>query len=594
MLPLLPYFLAYAGGILTALPASSHFLFPYFLPLSAVAGGAFAYWKVPDRKPLGWAWLALLYCFGFLAPGGLDLRKPENHVLSRLQEGRPADIVAKLAVAPAHFPGRTQYVVDLVSVQYGGKPAAVSGRARINLYAREDSFRPGDLLLFKNVRLKRPRNFHNPGRFDYEGYMEFLGISVSGSVSRMENVERIGSFPLPGFVALREKVKERMLREIDASLSPEEGSLLKAMLLGEKESLPESAREAFIATGLAHLMAVSGLHLGFVAGAALFAIYPLTFHLLYRFAPGSARAGHARKISAFLVLFPVVFYMVLVGAKISALRAGTMVVVLLLAALLRREHGTLNALLVAAFLLLLWNPRALESISFQLSFAAVLSILLVSLCLAKIPRDAADRMGESPTALVSLKTGALVSITAGLGTLPLLVLYFNRVSWAGFLLNLIMVPVASLLVPLALFALTAGLFWQGWIDLLLPVCSLLLKSFAAVPAFFASIPYASVYVPSPPQWWFVLWYLVLFGAPYWYYRRKSFPRPNLAAAGLGLGALCLALWFVWPRLLKEPSEILAISVLDVGQGESIVIEFPNRQVMAIDGGGFYKNAFDVG
>ncbi|MBI4382413.1 MAG: DNA internalization-related competence protein ComEC/Rec2 [Nitrospinae bacterium] len=604
MLPLLPYFLAYAGGILTALPASSHFLFPYFLPLSSVAGGAFAYWKVPDRRPLGWVWLALLYCFGFLAPGWQELRKPENHILSLLREGKPADIVARLEVPPAHFSDRTQYVVELVSAQYGEEAVAVAGRARINLYARENSFGPGDLLRFKKVRLKRPRNFHNPGRFDFEGYMEFLGISVSGSVSRPENVERIGAFPLPGFSAAIEKVKGRMLREIDASLGPDESALLKAMLLGEKESLPESVNEVFIVTGLAHLMAVSGLNFAFVAGAAFLAVYPLTFHALYLCLPGAARAGHARKISAFLVLFPVLFYMVLVGAKVSALRAGIMIVIYLLAALIGREHDVMNALLAAALALLSWNPGAIENISFQLSFVAVLSILLALLCLLKIPGDAADQMGRRHAILRSFRNGALVSVAAGLGTLPLLVLYFNRVSWIGFLLNILMVPVASLLVPLALFTLSAGLLWGGLMKLLMPVCSLLLKSFVVVLPFFASIPHASVYVPTPPQLWFVLWYFVLFGAPYWYYRQQKFARSNPGsrsglwnkplATGLALASLCLAVGFVWPRLLAEPSETLTVGVLDVGQGESIFMEFPNRQVMVIDGGGFYKNAFDIG
>ncbi len=332
-------------------------------------------------------------------------------------------------------------------------------------------------------------------------------------------------------------------------------------------------------------------------------------------------AGWAKKITAGLCFIPVIFYVAIVGAKFSTLRAGIMVAVFLFAILADRERSMFNALALAAFLILLGQPLALLEPGFQLSFMAVLVILYALNMKDKLQGDVIDRMGEVPWHkslwnfsgaeasvpawfIYIFAASAFISLAASLGTLPILVHHFHRVSLSGFLLNIFMVPLASLLIPLALLLLSAGLVWQFIADAFFPLVGLLLQFFLTVPQYAASFPHASEFVAAPPAGWSLLYYFVLFGLPWHIYKRRQLMADNPLrrrkewrnpfAWALTVSALMTVVWFAWPRWPQAGPGPLTITMLDIGQGESILLEFPNRQTMVIDGGGFYKNSLDVG
>ncbi|MFQ5716269.1 MAG: ComEC/Rec2 family competence protein, partial [Nitrospinales bacterium] len=523
MAPLLPFFLAYVAGISAALPASRNFLPLFGVPLAA-AGAAFflaaELKKFKRGRNVRWALLGGFLIFGFLAPGLPQYFMPENHVLRHLKEGEPAGATGRIVEVLEASSTRARYVVELTEIRYGETAIPVSGRARISQYSPKNFLRPGDVARISKARLKRPRNFKNPGRFDYKRYLEKQGIRVIGNISKSGSIQKIGTFPLPPFAALRNGVRDKMSAVIGAYFTKDEGALARAMVLGDKQALSEEMKEAFRATGLAHLTAVSGLHIGFAAFASYFLSYPLIFYFLCKYFPEAARAGGARKTAVIFTLGPVLFYVALVGAKVSALRAGTMVFIFLLAVLLNRGGNLFNALLLAAFLLLLWTPQAILDAGFQLSFMAVFSILFVLHFLGKREEDDIDRMGEFSARLriwKFLRGTALITLAANLGTLLILAFHFNRVSLVGFFLNLLAVPVAAVLIPATLLALTLGLIWQPATAAFMPVISLLLKFFLIVPPFFASLPYAAAYIPTPPRLWFILYYGAFFGAGYWFH-----------------------------------------------------------------------------
>jgi competence protein ComEC len=412
------------------------------------------------------------------------------------------------------------------------------------------------------------------------------------------------------------RLQEKMRAALHRLFSGEDQALLAAMLLGVRESLSDQTRETFIATGLAHLMAVSGLHIGFVAGAAFFMLEPLVFYLLLRFSPDAARAGQARRIAASLCFLPLLFYLFLAAGQISAVRA---------AIIAGRERHLPNALLAAAVAILLVYPGAVLDVSFQLSFTAVASILLAFHLLKSGQDDSVARLGDSgqfrrlllgvmrenyggprPRAgalkqrgLQLLIGSAFVSLVVFIGTLPIIVCHFNRLSLAGLLLNPLMVPLASLLIPFALFALSLAMVFPLAGGLLAPPVAVLIEAFHRIPTLFAQIPFASIPVPTPAALWVVLYYAALLaGAWSWLYRPsgKKGETPGWLPKPAWAGAFALGLFFFLfvPRLPAFGNGPLHITVLDVGQGESIYIEFPNRETMLIDGGGFYKNLLDIG
>lgn len=591
--PLLPFFLMYLAGILTAFPSARNFLLPGLLPLALVV--VVLYRRTFSWRP--WVLLALFYGFGLLAP---ITSHPPNHITHHLQENQTGEVIGKITETPVVFPDRTRYTVELVSVQYTGDPLPVSGFARISSFATENAFHLGDIVRFKKIRLKLPRNFKNPGRFDFRQYLHSLGIDVTGNISKPEDMERLGSYnPHPLTVAIAH-VKETMLQNIDKHLSIEEGGLLKGMVLGETQSLPDDLQEAYKITGLAHLLAVSGLNFTFLAVAIYFVLNRPVFLICAKHFPKAAKSGLTRKIMAFICLPPILFYMLLVGIKISSLRAGIMVVIFLLSVFVDRDDNLFNSFLVAAFLILLASPDAILNVSFQLSFAGVFAILYALSFYEQFPRDPISSMGEKKWTTLLFHENIIISFAATLGTLPILLFTFNRISLIGIIPNLLMVPLSTILMPFGLFVLTLGLISQDLANIFLPLCSLLLKIFIFVPTWFAAIPYAAIYVPTPPKLWLVLYYFVLLGVPYWIDKNrravslgdKTWNKP--LCVGLGVASFWVLVWFIWPRFPQSPSETLTVCTLDVGQGDATFIEFPNHKTLLIDGGGLFKNSPDIG
>lgn len=631
MLPSLPCFLAYLAGILAALPPATHFIFPFFLSVSTGASAVWIHYRRKNRSAWQWLLLFALFPAGYFAPLWTNPALPASHILNHINETRKATVIGELTSTPVPGKDKIEFTVELKEIRYQDTGMTVSGRARLSHYhpgLLKESFQAGDRVRFSGVRLKHPRNFANPGRFDYKGYLERQGISAIGSLSKNSLMEKLETAELPVVKLLQIRLRGELLNSLERLFSGEKASLLKGMLLGEKSGLSGETRETYIATGLSHLMAVSGLHVGFVAFSAFALFWPLAFYACVRLYPDWAYSGMARKIAVGGCLLPVLFYLLIVGPKITALRAGFLILVFLAAILMNRERNLFNTLVIAAFLLLLWNPKAVLDVSFQLSFAAMLSILLASQVILRLPEDSIDRLGEVPwhrkhflkipfeewkeldwvqKSMQSIKAAfaasGFVSLAVFLGTLPFVIFHFNRLSLIGLLLNPIMVPLASILIPLSLFTISLGVVFPVLGEILSFPLHLLLELFLVIPNFFSTLPLASIYVPSPPQLWIVLYYFVLIGG-IWLAVKKSEPcqtasRPSRAfqipvKISLGLASLGMILWLFWPRFPEGASEILTVSILDVGQGESIFIEFPNRETMILDGGGFYKNSLDVG
>ncbi len=621
MTPLLPYFLVYLSGILAALPASQSFLFPYFLPLSAAVTGALVFARSRPRPLVKAVVLVLLFPLGFSAPSWQDRLKPDHHIWNHLQEGQRAVVEGWIEGPPTIFPDKVRYRVRLEQITYkNSSPVRVTGSARITLYQPENPFRMGDRLRFNRIKLKRPRNFKNPGRFDYVTYTRSKGIDVLGGVSKAKYIERLGSAPLGFFTSQRGHIRERMLSFFDRHLPVDSAALLKAMLLGEKQYLSEKLRQAYIDTGVAHLMAVSGLHIGFLAGACYFLLYPLVFRLLWKFRSSWALLGYGRKIVSSMCIVPVLFYVFLVGAKISALRAGVMILVYLFAVLINREKHLLNALLVAAFLILIWNPEAVAGPGFLLSFGALLTIVLAIQFMEKPAGDALDQLGEVPwyrriprqrlgeaswTARLYdiFQSTVFITLCAVLGTLPILIYFFNHISIGGIFLNLLLVPLTGVLIPLGLLTSLLALLYEPLAAVLMPLTAGLLHLYVELPQFAATLPFMSFYVPTPPAIWPILYYALLAAIPLWLRSRKIHKKPvpenrtpweKAYPWGLGLASLVLIVSFIWPRFSFFKNGELSVYLLDVGQGESIYMEFPNGETLLLDGGGYFRNSLDVG
>jgi ComEC/Rec2-related protein len=286
--------------------------------------------------------------------------------------------------------------------------------------------------------------------------------------------------------------------------------VIQSVILGDAKEIPENVSENFNRTGTSHIIAISGFNIGIIAAF---------FFFLFRAALSRSEtvllAFPVRPLAMALAVVPVLAFTLIAGAGMSVLRAAIMVLAFMAALLIGRERDLYNVLALAAMLILAVSPGSLFDVSFQLSFVAVVSLLFVTPRLALwIPRP--DPAKGSPVSrrfrgvLYQAALFVAVTLAAMLGTLPLVAFHFNRVSLIAMAANLLMVPILGLLaIPLCTLLILAYIFSDGLAAVLTSAAALLVKVSLTLLSSLASLPWASIYVPTPDFLQMAAFYVLL-------------------------------------------------------------------------------------
>ena len=435
-------------------------------------------------------------------------------------------LVARVDASPRERSGSWQFPAEILSGPYAGhsiqvtlatneKEQAVSENEQA-VDGKEQAVdgqsvpRPGDHI-YINARVGEVHTAGNPGAFDYARFLRRQGISgrayVAGNrwkVRAMADAE----------VSLRLRMaryRQSLSAQYFSHLGTEEAAIAAAMSLGDKRSLDAAQRQSFSATGVSHVLALSGLHLGI-----LFSLYSLLF--VNRL---PSRRG---RVFASLVGVALLWgFALLVSFPLSLVRATVMFTLWQLSVVLYGERSSLNNLALAALLILLFSPASLFDIGFQLSFTSVFFILLLT---PNIPRPRWLRRSR----LLPLVYGWLtVSIVAQIGTGPLVAYYFHTIPLVGLLGNLLAIPLAYVILGLALvFFLIPG--FQGLTATLLGWC---IRFLTGAVGWMAAWPYS--HIKAYPHWAEVMVCYVLLLALLVYLIHRP-PRVLYVIAG------CLVLW----------------------------------------------------
>jgi competence protein ComEC len=464
----------------------------------------------------------------------------------------------------------------------GWRPAF--GNLLLNIRECQGDWPVGQRLIGK-VRLRPVRNFNNPGGFDYRQHLANERIWLRGYVRRDADLVPLDK-PDKSFDHLVHLARIRSRAFLEARLSTEHAGLYRALLLGERFALSTELREVIYNAGVGHLLAISGLHLGLVAGFAF-----LMFHFALARTPAVSGRWGARPGAALAAFFIALAYGLLTGMGLPALRATIMLAVFSLALVLQRERDLLNSLLFAALFILMLYPDALFTASFQLSFCGVFTLVWV-LPLLPLPRILDNQGGRARKyRRLGLRFYQFIcaSILLSVYTAPVVLYHFHRLTPAAMVANLAAVPLVGFLVlPAGLLALCILVFSPFLAGSLLSLGSLGLSLVVAVAVKCSSFPWATLWPGTPQAWQVVLAYVVLL-VPF-----TKASRWWRASIFVGGSLFLLTTAWMRPGYVSAERSFLRVTYLDVSQGSSALVEFPGGTAMLIDGGGFHGSSFDIG
>ncbi|MEW6570686.1 MAG: DNA internalization-related competence protein ComEC/Rec2 [Nitrospirota bacterium] len=360
--------------------------------------------------------------------------------------------------------------------------------------------------------------------------------------------------------------RNRINKYIEQNLSKDSGSFVMAITTGHRAGMDDDLKEAFNAVGLAHILSISGTHFGLFS-VLLFGL----FRMLIKFLPYRVLQRLTIFLSpsqaAALLCFPFMLaYLGLSGYSIPAVRSFIMIGLFLAGLVIGRKGFWLNSLVLAAFIMVLWDPRAIFNLSFQLSFIAV---IFIGFSLKKEDKEETEEKNKRDF-LKYPKNVLLITISASLGTAPLVAYSFHYFSVISPFTNLFLGPVIGfVLIPLSVFSSFIYLVTGHFIST--PVLSAVSDASISCVKFLATFPFADIKISSFPPVLMIFFYsgcLLYFLV----HRKKYF---------LLISFLPILVYVL--ILLNEKSE-LAVTFLDVGQGDSAVVELPDEKTIIIDTG----------
>lgn len=524
----------------------------WWLDLLLAAGAVLAWWlrgwlRLPALLVLAVAWTA------FRASVALDMRLPES------LEGRNLDVVGRVVGLPARGEAATRFDFVVERARFDGRLLDWHGRVRLSWYGAESGALPACSTWQLRVRLKRPRSLLNPGGYDSERHALVDRLAASGYVRERPDNRQLGATPwcIDG---TRSAIAAAITTSLD---NAPVAALLRALAIGDTRGLDPHDWQVARINGITHLLAISGFHVGV---AALFGV--LLVRALWWLWPrlGLRLARPVAESTAALLV--ALAYGALAGFSLPTLRTLLMIAVVALALGSRRATNGAQGLALALAALLVADPLAVLGVGFWLSFAGVAFLML--------------GLSRPRGLLEHCKALGVAQLLMTVSLLPLSLWFFGQASLIGALSNLIAVPVVSLLaVPLALLGtllwfvapLAATPLWQ----LAGSVLGLLWQVLERL----ATVPGATWYLPQA-VWWAVP--LALLGAVL-----LLLPR-GVPARWLGM-ALFLPL--LWPTQLQLATGGFRATVLDVGQGLSVLVQ-TNHHAVLFDAGARYPSGFDLG
>lgn len=486
-------------------------------------------------------------------------------------EGKDVLATGVISSIPLADNRKQRFEFNIETLTYNNEKIPSVGKVRLSWYGKRGrkhnnriKLRAGQRWQFW-LRLKQPHGFMNPGGFDYESWLYQKKIRATGYIRISKKNQQFAKKlddEAAGYqlVIFRQNLYERLKR---LTSKTHYGGILIALAMGERTGINPAQWQVFRATGTSHLVAISGLHIGLLAGFVFFLV-----RRIWPYLGDAALILAAPRAAAICSLIIAAFYAALSGFAIPAQRALIMLSIVMISIFYRHKVNSSEVLSIALLVVLLLDPNAVLSAGFWLSFAAVTIISLA----------ASGRL----TIDQGWKIWGRLQWRISLALIPLLVFLFQQASLVSPFSNLIAIPVVSfLVVPFTLLATTVSSFLPDIASLLYFVADSILSLLWWFLDFLATSSISQWYAAKPSIWTLVLANLgfVILLSP------KGWPGKYLA--------LFLIIPLIWPKSTPVKENEVEITLLDVGQGLAAVVK-TQHHVLLFDTGPKFSQNFDTG
>lgn len=419
-----------------------------------------------------------------------------------------------------------------------------------------DSLSIGQIVKIKGTLFK-PKGKWNPFEFDYNQYLRSINIPAILNVYKSEDIQIIDcSINFWGHINFLRRSIDNTIHTI---FSPQTAGLLRGLLLAERSEIDYNLRTNFVNTGVIHVLAVSGLHVGFILLIFLFLFGRCNIYVKYIF-----------------TILGLIFFLVITGMPVSVVRATLMAVISIISMLSGRKYNLINSILFAALIILIVNPNQLFQAGFQLSFSAVLSIIYVYPVLSKrIVRVIKNKYLRKVILFFA------VSFAAQIGTLPFTLFYFHKLSLAALFANLLVIPAIAAILGIGILSLLLYPI-SGWLASIYAIANevftYLLFTFinivGSTKEAYLKIIQFSTYDSIIYYSGIIIFYIIL--------KSKTALKTKVISSLSLLFLFCGLITLDNVDYIKRGE--LNIFAINIGQGDAFFLSFPNGENAMIDFG----------